>query len=77
MSMSSIPCNKPAFDMDLDKMMMEGARTERQSEPVALEKKYTFNVKVEEEPRKSMKTEVKKFNPKFKEDMDSLLEKEV
>jgi hypothetical protein len=74
--MPGIPCKQAAFNDNLDTMILEGARTERLSEPVRLNKKYTSNVKAEE-PRKSMKTEVKKFNLKFKEDMNSLLEKEV
>lgn len=44
--MSSIPPRKSAFDEDFDKIDLDGALTERNTQPKS-EKKYTFNVKME------------------------------
>lgn len=51
--MSSIPAAsaraRPShFEEDFDKLLNDGAQTERRTEPVSIEKKYTFKVKVEE-----------------------------
>lgn len=74
MSMASgiVPRNSN-FVEDLDKIFDEAPKTERFSEPVKLEKNYTFNVKMDE-PKKEKK-DVKELNQILKSDLNDMIKK--
>jgi hypothetical protein len=63
------------FVEDLDKIFDEAPKTERFSEPVKLEKSYTFNVKMDE-PKKEKK-DVKELNQILKSDLNDMIKKQV
>jgi hypothetical protein len=60
--MSSIPPRKSAFEEDFDKIDLDGALTERNVQPKSIDKKYTFNVEVEEQVNECDLTDCLKCN---------------
>jgi len=77
MSMASgiVPRNSN-FVEDLDKIFDEAPKTERMSVPLKVEKKYTFNVKMEDEP-KVEKKDTKELNQILKNDLNDMIKKQV